>query len=88
MLKLTKSINTSILSKGNTVGLLSFPVLVLGIYALITYGFPRLPSAAQNAIENGMPGMFLGILGGALLLSTAAASWQSAKDIRSKTHQK
>ncbi len=69
-------------SKGNAVGLFAFPVVVFLAWALATYGYPMLSPASQNAIDNGGPGMLLGIVGGAILVASFMASWQSVAALR------
>ena len=87
MLKSVLSLSGAFREDGNVLGLLAFPALAALTYAFCAYGFPRLSAAAQNAIENGVLGMLLGIFGGAVLVGAACATWKSATDIVTRTNK-
>jgi hypothetical protein len=81
MIKAVNYLSDAFRANGNVFGLFAFPIIATLTYTLYTYGFHRLSPVAQNAIENGVPGMLLGMFGGAILVGSGCATWQSAADI-------
>lgn len=61
-------------SKGNILGLFALPI-VLALIAGLKYGvYPKLSFATQNAIDNGTPGMLLGMFIASLVVTSGAAT--------------
>ena len=73
-----QTVSKTMRRKGDVLGLFAFPFVAAIVWALATYAYPMLSPTGQHAIDNGGPGMVLGIVGGAILVASLAASWQSA----------